>query len=192
VSASIRLCHPVGCGTATRTSRGLTKTDTSSSSTSATTPSIGWPLRCRRFVSPLRRDWQCHPFSRLIAHTRWRASGSSKVSTARHGDFGPQNILFTADAEDVVGVLDWEFAHEGSPIEDIAWCEWIVRMHHPGAATQLTVFFEAFGTRPTWQARHAEMLRRCASLQELCRRWGDHNGVALWNSRLDATLAWVE
>lgn len=109
-----------------------------------------------------------------------------------HGDFGPQNILFTADAEDVVGVLDWEFAHEGSPIEDIAWCEWIVRMHHPGAATQLTVFFEAFGTRPTWQARHAEMLRRCASLQELCRRWGDHNGVALWNSRLDATLAWVE
>jgi aminoglycoside phosphotransferase (APT) family kinase protein len=28
-------------------------------------------------------------------------------------------------------VVDWEFAHLGDPVEDLAWCEWIVRMHHP-------------------------------------------------------------
>jgi hypothetical protein len=23
-------------------------------------------------------------------------------------------------------VLDWEWAHRGEPVEDLAWCEWIV------------------------------------------------------------------
>ena len=31
----------------------------------------------------------------------------------------------------VTAVLDWEFAHLGDPVEDLAWCEWLVRTHHP-------------------------------------------------------------
>lgn len=45
-----------------------------------------------------------------------------------HGDFGPQNMLFDLDTDRVTGVLDWESAHIGSPIEDLAWAEWLVRM----------------------------------------------------------------
>jgi len=33
--------------------------------------------------------------------------------------------------------VDWEWAHAGNPIEDLAWCEWIVRMHHPRDVTAL-------------------------------------------------------
>ena len=47
-----------------------------------------------------------------------------------HGDFGPQNMLFGSTAEPTA-VLDWELAHVGDPVDDVAWAEWIVRTHHP-------------------------------------------------------------
>jgi hypothetical protein len=31
-----------------------------------------------------------------------------------------------ANAPRVTAVLDWEFAHLGQPVEDLAWAEWIV------------------------------------------------------------------
>ena len=48
-----------------------------------------------------------------------------------HGDYGPQNLLFDPATFETAAILDWEWAHPGEPIEDLAWCEWIVRMHHP-------------------------------------------------------------
>lgn len=36
-----------------------------------------------------------------------------------HGDAGPGNFLH--DGERVTGLLDWEFAHVGDPIDDLAW-----------------------------------------------------------------------
>jgi aminoglycoside phosphotransferase (APT) family kinase protein len=36
-----------------------------------------------------------------------------------HGDYRPGNLLFEADR--ISGVLDWEFAHLGSPLRDLAW-----------------------------------------------------------------------
>ncbi|CAN5201348.1 phosphotransferase family protein [soil metagenome] len=36
-----------------------------------------------------------------------------------HGDFRPGNVLF--DGDHIVGILDWEMAHIGDPIEDLAW-----------------------------------------------------------------------
>ena len=66
-----------------------------------------------------------------------------------HGDFGPQNTLFDLDADRVTGVLDWESAHIGSPIEDLAWSEWIVRKHHPDAIDALDHLFAARATTAT-------------------------------------------
>ncbi len=47
------------------------------------------------------------------------------VSVARtvlvHGDIGPGN--FMAEGGRVTGLLDWEFAHLGDPMDDIAWLE---------------------------------------------------------------------
>ncbi|HEV2132374.1 MAG TPA: phosphotransferase family protein [Longimicrobiaceae bacterium] len=36
-----------------------------------------------------------------------------------HGDFRIGNLM--VDAQGLVGVLDWEFAHLGDPVEDLAW-----------------------------------------------------------------------
>ena len=46
---------------------------------------------------------------------------------------------------DVVALLDWEFAHQGDPTEDLAWAEWIVRTHHPTATTDLASLSRGMG-----------------------------------------------
>ncbi len=81
-----------------------------------------------------------------------------------HGDFGPQNMLLSEHGDHVLGVLDWEWAHYGDPVEDLAWAEWIVRMHHQGSEESLPALFEGYGERPPWPARHAHMVRRCEEL----------------------------
>ena len=80
-----------------------------------------------------------------------------------HGDFGPQNLLFDLDTGRVTGVLDWEFAHRGDAVEDLAWAEWIVRMHHPRAVDALDSLFLGARLQPPWTQRHDEMLRRRAT-----------------------------
>lgn len=107
-----------------------------------------------------------------------------------HGDFGPSNVLLAGRA--VVAVLDWEFAHLGDPVEDLAWCEWLVRTHHPEHTGALTEFFSAYGDQvPPWEERHKAMLARCQELADFCAR-DDPNGagVALWHDRASATAAW--
>jgi aminoglycoside phosphotransferase (APT) family kinase protein len=111
----------------------------------------------------------------------------------QHGDFGPNNMLLGNHTFDVAAVLDWEFSGVGPAIADIAWCEWIVRMHHPDAVPMLADFFDAYGTRPTWKDRQAEMLRRCRSLTAFAQRW-DATGpaVAVWQQRAFSVASWVE
>src|SRR5450755_3748290 len=48
-------------------------------------------------------------------------------------------------ALEITAVLDWEWAHAGEPVEDLAWCEWIVRMHDPRQAGLLAARFPAPG-----------------------------------------------
>jgi aminoglycoside phosphotransferase len=110
-----------------------------------------------------------------------------------HGDFGPNNVLFSAGSLSVAAVLDWEFCHPGEPIEDLAWCEWIVRMHHPGAVEALSELFGAYGQRPSWTRRRSVMVERCHWFERFCRTWDpDGGGVALWSDRAARTAAWQE
>lgn len=116
-----------------------------------------------------------------------------------HGDFGPNNLLFGPLAPEggatlvVVAVLDWEWAHVGRRIEDLAWCEWIIRMHHPERVGALGAFFAGYGARPGWAERHAAMLTRCRELIDFCDRWvPDGDGVAQWQSRVKVTAGWAE
>lgn len=37
-----------------------------------------------------------------------------------HGDYRTGNFLYTADGN-ILGILDWEMAHLGDPLEDLAW-----------------------------------------------------------------------
>jgi aminoglycoside phosphotransferase (APT) family kinase protein len=53
---------------------------------------------------------------------RWltfRAPSPSGPLTVVHGDFRIGNLLVTTQG--LSGVLDWEFAHVGDPLEDLAW-----------------------------------------------------------------------
>jgi aminoglycoside phosphotransferase (APT) family kinase protein len=108
-----------------------------------------------------------------------------------HGDFGPNNILFDPATFGVTAVLDWEWSHPGDPIEDMAWCEWIVRMHHPRHIDALVGFFDGYGHRPSWAERHEAMQDQCRRLLDLCRRWHS-DGVRLWQHRLHTTSTWTE
>ena len=91
-------------------------------------------------------------------------------------------------------VLDWEFAHAGESIEDLTWCEWIVRAHHPDRVPQLAAFFEAYGRKvPDWPTRQAAMLAKCLSLREFCERWESGGaGVRLWEEWFATTAGWTE
>jgi hypothetical protein len=106
-----------------------------------------------------------------------------------HGDFGPQNMLFDLDAGRVTGLLDWEFAHHGDAIEDLAWAEWIVRMHHPDAVDALDSLFLGARRRPSWTKRHDEMLRRVRQHLAESERTEEPSP---WRERLAATERWSE
>lgn len=109
-----------------------------------------------------------------------------------HGDFGPNNVLLGPDFA-IAAVLDWEWVHEGDPVEDLAWCEWILRMHHEAMAAALPALFEGYGWEPPWPGRQAWMLRRCRELLSFTRRWEPAGpGVRQWEKRLAVTAGWAE
>ncbi|MGH8978448.1 MAG: phosphotransferase [Acidimicrobiia bacterium] len=107
-----------------------------------------------------------------------------------HGDFGPQNVLI-GDGR-ISALLDWEFAHVGRAIEDLAWAEWIVRMHHPRHSDELPELFGAAPLVPDWRDRHAAMVTRCRELLRNAERAGSPDGIALWQQRLRLTAQWTE
>jgi len=103
-----------------------------------------------------------------------------------HGDYGPQNMLFDPGTFEVTAVLDWEWAHPGDPIEDLAWAEWIVRTHHPDRVGALDALFEGYGHRPPLAERRAAALARCRQLRD---RPGSD---PVWAQRVAATEAWTD
>jgi tRNA A-37 threonylcarbamoyl transferase component Bud32 len=109
-----------------------------------------------------------------------------------HGDYGPQNLLFDAVSFAVVAVLDWEFAHGGDAVEDLAWAEWIVRMHHAGAIGHLGALFEGYQDRPAWASRHDAMQARCDQLRRFCALRGDQQSLQEWDLRTRLTAGWRE
>jgi aminoglycoside phosphotransferase (APT) family kinase protein len=92
----------------------------------------------------------------------------------------------------VTGLLDWEFAHAGERIEDLAWAEWIVRMHHTANIDDLESLFVAYGTRPTWSSRQAAMARHCEELLHFVETQGWPEAMDVWSRRIRTTEAWAE
>jgi aminoglycoside phosphotransferase (APT) family kinase protein len=114
----------------------------------------------------------------------------SQPPTWTHGDYGPQNLLYDSATMEVTGVLDWEFSRVGDPIDDLGWAEWIVRMHHAGAATSLGHLFRGWGEEPAWDHRHAAMLDACDRFRHRAERQRDPQAAALWAVRADITAGW--
>jgi hypothetical protein len=92
----------------------------------------------------------------------------------------------------VTALLDWEFSGIGPAVGDVAWCEWIVRTHHPGSVGSLTAFFDAYGEQPPWEERQRVMVERCCDLEAFARRWDpDGEGARVWQERARVTAAWT-
>ena len=108
-----------------------------------------------------------------------------------HGDYGPNNVLLDPATLAITAVLDWEWAHPGDPVEDLAWCEWIIRMHHGAHVDLLGAFFDAYGLQPSWPRRRAAMLTRCQQLLDMGRRWSVE-AAQVWQQRLQITASWAE
>jgi hypothetical protein len=111
-----------------------------------------------------------------------------------HGDYGPNNLLFDPGTCEITAILDWEWARPGSDaVQDLAWCEWIVRMHHPGAAGALGELFSGYGSRPPWPERQAAMLVKCRRMLNLRRTLGTADpGYARWQQAIRTTAGWAE
>jgi aminoglycoside phosphotransferase (APT) family kinase protein len=111
-----------------------------------------------------------------------------------HGDFGPNNVLLDPTTFTVTALLDWEFAHLGESVEDLAWCEWIIRAHHPHDRGDLGEFFAGYaGPIPAWPRRQATMVARCRQLEQFCQRWEpDGQGAALWAERAAVAATWSQ
>lgn len=109
-----------------------------------------------------------------------------------HGDFGAQNMLFDAAGSRVVAIIDWESAYLGAPIDDLAFAEWIIRMHHQDRLDYLDALFDGAGWRPPWTDRQAVMVRKCEFVRRLCRDANIPDAEAWWLHALAMTEAWQE
>jgi hypothetical protein len=133
----------------------------------------------------LRRVHATHPA--LAGLTPARALGTVLV----HGDFGPNNVLLDSSGRAVTAILDWERVHAGDPVEDLAWCEWIIRMHHPDHADVLSSLFRAYGAWPAWPRRQAAMIAQCEQLLAESQGAGRAPAAELWAERLAVTRTWT-
>jgi tRNA A-37 threonylcarbamoyl transferase component Bud32 len=114
-------------------------------------------------------------------------------SVVVHGDYGPNNMLFDPTTFAVTAVLDWEWGHVGDPVEDPAWCEWIIRMHHPESVGALDELFAGYGDRPSWAQRRAASSAKCRSMLAMDRVGGaSAPGAQRWQRNLDIMESWIE
>lgn len=111
-----------------------------------------------------------------------------------HGDFTPGNLLFGAGLREITAVLDWEWAHLGRPVEDLAWCEWSVRTHRPDCVTALPHLYHGYGVqRPAWPVLRGAMLSRIRDLIAFHSRDESVYGrmlLAKWKRRRAVTTGW--
>lgn len=120
-------------------------------------------------------------------------AGAVGTDVLVHGDFGPNNVLLDPGADAVTAVLDWEWAHAGDPIDDLAWCEFIMRLHHPRDAWALDAFYAAYGHRPAWQDVKQAIVSRCRQMREFCDRWEPGGTAATrWDDRLAVVRSWSD
>jgi aminoglycoside phosphotransferase (APT) family kinase protein len=112
-----------------------------------------------RFYDELDSVAEPHPAIEYgLAWVRERLT-SSREPTFVHGDFRLGNLAVT---DHLVAVLDWEFAHVGDPVEDVAWP--LVRAWRFGADAR---HLGGVGDVEPYLERYNELTGRDITLDEL-------------------------
>ena len=109
-----------------------------------------------------------------------------------HGDFGPQNVLVARDSFEIVGLVDWEWAHFGDKFEDIAWAEWLIRMHYKAKRHMIDALYDGFGEMPVWETRHTFMIRKCEAILAFAKDDRNEQSIAMWDERIKRVRAFTE
>jgi Ser/Thr protein kinase RdoA (MazF antagonist) len=103
----------------------------------------------------------------------WRTEPVAGSAAIRHGDVGPWNMLW--DGDELVGIVDWDFAEPAPPLWDIAQTAWYTIpifggaersqecgfVREPDRAHRLGVLCTAYGAEP------ADVLDALADLQRV-------------------------
>ena len=106
----------------------------------------------------LIHDSGLEPGPLLTAAAAWLEDHlpATQPSALVHGDFKTNNLLFGVDG--TISVLDWELAHIGDPVEDIAWTMlWTTRFDLVGGLLSAEEYQAAYETE-TGTALDAEVL----------------------------------
>ena len=75
-----------------------------------------WIERLRRELDATN---EAHPVIELALHWLEHHAPKPNPISLQHGDFRIGNLMVSRT--DLIGVLDWEFAHLGDPAEDLGW-----------------------------------------------------------------------
>jgi len=106
-----------------------------------------------------------------------------------HGDFAPVNVILDGSGN-LRALVDFEHAHIGDALEDVAWWGWVVRHHHPAAwMAAWGTFCASAGVDPT----HEGATLRAWMLRQLARRAAsapDRAGRDRWLARLAEAVTW--
>lgn len=111
-----------------------------------------------------------------------------------HGDFAPYNTIVDPADGRIRAVIDWELAHRGTAVEDLAWMEWNMRIWYSPQHGVLEAFYEAYGELPAWPDRHAAMLERCERhfARALRPSYPSPEARARWVEQLERTRTFTE
>lgn len=109
-----------------------------------------------------------------------------------HGDFGPQDLLFASGALAKFYLVDWEWAHFGDRFEDIAWAEWIIRMHYDANPQMITSLYRGFGIVPPWNKRHELMVHKCEHILDFAKRDANAQAISMWIDRVERVKSFRE
>jgi hypothetical protein len=90
--------------------------------------------------------------------------GTAEAGVVVHGDFAPYNVIVSEDGAEVRAIVDWEAAHVGDSLVDLAWCEWQCQRLFPRHGYALSELFAGFGWSPSRAVLDAALDARLSEL----------------------------
>jgi len=93
-----------------------------------------------------------------------RFGAATRTGVVTHGDFAAYNVIVSEDGTEVRAIVDWEAAHVGDSLVDVAWCEYQHQRLFPRHGYAIPQLFAGFGTSPPRTALDAALHARLNEL----------------------------